>query len=150
LALKEQQDAEFMAFENQYEKLHNIFEKRWKAEFDQAAAEDKEEINNLKLRQDQELKLHQEALEKNPPIKFRESAEYLRLRKVQEYMSSQKRFEEAWRAKCDAEKCHEQNIARWNDAVTKKIANFQRHLQQTHDNQMTSFIKKLNAKMAER
>ena len=47
-----------MAFENQYEKLHTIFEKRWKAEFDQAAAEDKEEINNLKLRQDQELKLH--------------------------------------------------------------------------------------------
>lgn len=90
--LSSKQEGEDREFNHFARRLIDEFERRWDAEILQAQAEDEAEIESLKKRQAQEYANHRQAHETTPPIKFRNSAEYLRLRRVQEYMSQQKSY----------------------------------------------------------
>lgn len=89
-------------------------------------------------------------LQVHPPILFRNSTEYLRIRKVQQEMSKQKMFERAWNEKlrADAMDKHEREVHAVK--VQNKIANHIAQMDKCHATELESLRKKQEAKMNER
>jgi hypothetical protein len=76
-------------------KQYQDFNEHWDHELQQAQQDDQNEILALEERHTQELEQNRATLEAKLPALYKQSAELLNLRKIQDQMAKQKNYQQA-------------------------------------------------------
>ena len=126
------------------------FNKRWDEALGQIEQQDQQAIRALEDRHIRDLEENRQMLEQKLPLTFKQSAELLNLKMIQQQLARQKQYAEAHQVQIKAQQMEEEERERYMQSRHKKIVAAEATLIQRQANEMNALRKKIETGMNER
>ncbi|CDW71390.1 UNKNOWN [Stylonychia lemnae] len=126
------------------------FNKNWDDTLAQIEAQDQQAIQALEEKHVRELEENRQVLEQKLPLTFKQSAELLNLRQIEQNLARQKSYAEAHQVQVKAQQLEEDEREKAVQARHKKIVAAEAKLIQKQQNEMNALRKKIEGAMNER
>lgn len=126
------------------------FNKNWDMTLAQIEAQDQQAVGGLEEKHVRELEENRQLLEQKLPLTFKQSAELLNLRTIQQQLARQKQYADAHQVQVKAQQMEEDEREKNLQMRHKKIVAAEAKLIQKQQNEMNALRKKIEANMNER
>ena len=126
------------------------FNKNWDDTLAQIEMQDQQAIQGLEERHVRELEQNRQELEQKLPMTFKQSAELLNLRTIEQQLARQKQYADAHQVQVKAQMMEQEESEKNMQMRHKKIVSVEAKLITKQQNEMNALRKKIEAAMNER